>query len=295
MRPSRSLSGTNGRTETEKVSVDVITWSDTARAHGTALNAGGAGTPASLRSLMYAPASTTPRLAPRIAAPRLRLVEHKRSRIQRMRDRQRRVLNVLVAGVGIVLTMPFMLVIALAVKLTSPGPVLYTQNRVGLDKRTRRGPGSTNGRRRDDRGGRIFRIYKFRSMTVDTSGGEVWATANDPRITPVGEFLRKYRLDELPQLFNVLKGDMNIVGPRPEQPEIFRELKQKVDGYGRRQRVLPGITGWAQVNHHYDQCIDDVKRKVDLDLEYMRRRSAAEDFKIMARTVPVMVGKKGAI
>jgi lipopolysaccharide/colanic/teichoic acid biosynthesis glycosyltransferase len=124
---------------------------------------------------------------------------------------------------------------------------------------------------------------------------QVWASKNDPRITPVGRVLRRYRLDELPQLFNVLQGEMNIVGPRPEQPEIFVELRTAVDRYVERQRVLPGITGWAQVNHQYDQSLDDVKRKVQLDLEYIRSRSAISDLRIMALTLPVMAGRRGAI
>jgi lipopolysaccharide/colanic/teichoic acid biosynthesis glycosyltransferase len=107
--------------------------------------------------------------------------------------------------------------------------------------------------------------------------------------------LRHYRLDELPQLVNVLLGHMNIVGPRPEQPGIFHELRKEFDRYPNRQQVLPGITGWAQVNHGYDQSIKDVQRKLELDLEYLDRRSTVEDFKIMARTVPVMVFKQGSV
>jgi lipopolysaccharide/colanic/teichoic acid biosynthesis glycosyltransferase len=128
----------------------------------------------------------------------------------------------------------------------------------------------------------------------DVADAQVWATPDDPRVTPVGQFLRKYRLDELPQLWNVLRGDMNIVGPRPEQPAIFVNLREKIEGYESRQRVRPGITGWAQVNHSYDQCLDDVRRKVTFDLEYISRQSLAEDLKIMALTVPVMVFRKGA-
>jgi lipopolysaccharide/colanic/teichoic acid biosynthesis glycosyltransferase len=220
----------------------------------------------------------------------------------RLGARGTRMLNVTVALVGIVVTAPLMLVLALLVKLTSPGPVLFTQQRVGVDQRSgpdrrRNGRGAGPGRRKRDRGGRIFTIYKFRTMTAcrQKDPDQVWARVDDPRITPVGAVLRKYRLDELPQLFNVLKGDMNIVGPRPEQPEIFEQLRRKVNGYRLRQRVLPGITGWAQVNQRYDQCLEDVQRKVVLDLEYIERRSPAEDLRIMARTLPVMIGKKGAI
>ena len=220
----------------------------------------------------------------------------------RLGERGTRILNVAVALVGIVATAPLMLVLAVLVKLTSPGPVLFTQQRVGVDQRSghdrrRNGRGAGGGRRQRDRGGRIFTIYKFRTMTTprQQDPDQVWARVDDPRITPVGGVLRKYRLDELPQLLNVLKGDMNVVGPRPEQPEIFEQLERKVNGYRLRQRVLPGITGWAQVNHGYDQCLEDVQRKVVLDLEYIGRRSAAEDLRIMARTLPVMIGKTGGI
>lgn len=208
--------------------------------------------------------------------------------------RARRILNVAVATVGIMLTWPVMILVAILVKLTSPGPVLYTQLRVGIDRRQ----GSTgHWRRRIDYGGKLFTIYKFRTMTVAPEGEDkqVWASKHDVRITPIGHFLRKYRLDELPQLFNVLRGDMNVVGPRPEQPKIFLELREQVQDYGKRQRLLPGITGWAQVNHHYDQNLEDVKTKVRLDLEYAERESAAEDLRIMARTVPVMLFKVGSI
>lgn len=208
-------------------------------------------------------------------------------------DRLRRTLNVLVAVVAIVALAPVMLLIAAAIKLTSAGPVIYRQTRVGVDRRSPRLP-SGNWRRQDDLGGRPFTIYKFRTMYENGDAPQVWATPEDPRVTPVGRILRKYRLDELPQLFNVVRGDMNIVGPRPEQPEIFAELREKVPGYHRRQRVLPGITGWAQVNQSYDTCIEDVRRKVEYDLEYIQRSSAVEDFRIMARTIPVLVGKKGA-
>jgi len=210
-------------------------------------------------------------------------------------ERARRVLNFVVALVGIILTAPLMLVVAVLVKLTSPGPVIYRQHRVGVDRRLGRGSGGADHRRRTDKGGRIFTIYKFRTMRADQgSAKQVWASKHDPRITRIGRILRQTRLDELPQLFNVLKGDMNIVGPRPEQPEIFQHLQQQVGSYRRRQRVLPGITGLAQVSLQYDSCVDDVKKKVELDLEYIRQRSAAKDLVIMAKTMPVMVLRKGA-
>ena len=208
-------------------------------------------------------------------------------------ERTRRVLNVIVSLVALVLVSPLMLLIALAVRLTSRGPAIYKQTRVGVDRRSPQLP-SGNWRRSADLGGRPFTIYKFRTMYEDGRTAQVWATPGDPRVTPVGRILRKYRLDELPQLFNVLKGDMNIVGPRPEQPDIFQTLRHEVAGYERRQRVLPGITGWAQVNQSYDTCLEDVRRKVELDLEYINRSSATEDLRIMAQTLPVLIGKKGA-
>jgi lipopolysaccharide/colanic/teichoic acid biosynthesis glycosyltransferase len=208
-------------------------------------------------------------------------------------QRLRRGLNVVVAAVGLVLALPLMLVIALAIKLTSPGPVIFAQERVGVD---RRNPllGSGNWRRKVDHGGRLFRVYKFRTMIEGAGRDEVWATPDDPRVTRVGSFLRKYRLDEIPQLWNVLRGDMNIVGPRPEQPGIFKDLRTQLHEYPRRQRALPGITGWAQVNHHYDRSIDDVRTKLRYDLEYLKRQSVLEDVRIMLRTVPAVLTKKGA-
>jgi lipopolysaccharide/colanic/teichoic acid biosynthesis glycosyltransferase len=199
--------------------------------------------------------------------------------------------------VALTLALPVMLVMALAVWLTSPGPVLYVQERVGMDRRhsSRTIPFQGERRRTSDRGGKLFRIYKFRTMYVQSRPSQEWAKKDDPRITPVGRFLRAYRLDEIPQLINVLKGDMNVVGPRPEQPRIFQELRREIDRYSERQRVLPGITGWAQINHHYDQTLEDVARKLELDLEYIQKRSALEDLKIMARTMPVMLFRRGSM
>jgi lipopolysaccharide/colanic/teichoic acid biosynthesis glycosyltransferase len=219
--------------------------------------------------------------------------ERTRSRTAAASDRGRRVLNIVVALVLIALTAPLMIVVAVLVKLGSPGPAIYTQPRVGLDRRGGRASGRAGERRRDDLGGRIFTIYKFRTMTLESRGAKQrWATKDDARVTRLGRILRATRIDELPQLFNVLKGDMNIVGPRPEQPEIFGKLREEVDAYHERQKVLPGITGWAQVNQGYDTSVDDVRRKVELDLEYIGKRSAVEDLAIMARTFPVMVGRK---
>jgi lipopolysaccharide/colanic/teichoic acid biosynthesis glycosyltransferase len=225
-------------------------------------------------------------------------------------DALNRVLNFSIAAIALVVLAPLILLIAIAVKLTSQGPIIYRQTRVGVDRRLsggdRRGAGerrvpglrkedgraaeaaaassagdaaerrtgsSPRGRRADGRragdrravdvGGRAFTMYKFRTMTVNAEAtGAVWAAKNDARITPIGGLLRGTRLDEIPQLVNVLKGDMNIVCPRPERPSIFHQLRKEIDRYQLRQRAKPGITGWAQINQNYDTSIDDVRRKV---------------------------------
>jgi lipopolysaccharide/colanic/teichoic acid biosynthesis glycosyltransferase len=205
-----------------------------------------------------------------------------------------RVLNFLLALTALLLLLPVLLVLALLVRLTSRGPVFYTQLRVGLDRRL---PLETvrNHRRERDLGGRLFTIYKFRTMQVDAENGSgaVWARQGDPRVTPIGRLLRQYRLDELPQLLNVLKGEMNIVGPRPERPTIFAELREHIAEYPLRQRAKPGITGLAQINHHYDRSLEDVRTKVHYDLEYIRRQSVAEDFRIMLKTLPAVLLRRG--
>jgi lipopolysaccharide/colanic/teichoic acid biosynthesis glycosyltransferase len=205
-----------------------------------------------------------------------------------------RVLNVVIASVALLLLAPLFVVVALVVWASSRGPVFYTQTRVGLDRRWNQARAISE-RRAEDLGGAPFTIFKFRSMTVDAeaSGTAVWATKQDARVTRVGAVLRKTRLDEMPQLINVLRGEMNIVGPRPERPSIFVRLRENIDEYPLRQRVKPGITGWAQINHSYDSCIEDVRKKVQFDLEYISRQSVAEDVKIMAMTIPVMVFRKG--
>ena len=205
-----------------------------------------------------------------------------------------RIVNVAVAAVALVLLLPVMLAVAIAVKLTSSGPVFYTQTRVGVDRRWK-GRRASEDQRQQDLGGKPFTIYKFRSMTVDAEheGRAVWATRDDVRVTPVGRVLRSTRLDELPQLLNVIRGDMNIVGPRPERPSIFAQLRQDIPEYPLRQRARPGITGWAQINQSYDSCVEDVRRKVQFDLEYLERRGVAEDVKIMLKTIPVMLFKRG--
>lgn len=204
-----------------------------------------------------------------------------------------RSVNVVIASVALLVALPIMIVVALLVKFTSPGPIIYSQIRVGVDRRFR--SKRNDGRRMHDHGGRLFRMYKFRSMRVDaeSDGKAVWAQKSDPRTTSIGKFLRKTRLDELPQLYNVLRGDMNIVGPRPERPSIFAELRQNIPQYAQRQRVKPGITGWAQINQAYDSCIDDVKSKVRYDLEYVQRQGIVHDITIMSMTIPVMLFRKG--
>ena len=205
-----------------------------------------------------------------------------------------RVVNVTLATIAMILLAPLFIVVAIAIKLTSRGPIFYMQPRVGVDRRTS-GTAPGYDRRGRDLGGTIFSIYKFRTMFVDaeTKTGAVWATKGDPRITPIGRFLRKCRIDELPQLINVIRGEMNIVGPRPERPGIFARLREDIAEYPLRQRAKPGITGWAQINQSYDSCLDDVRAKVRYDLEYLERQSIAEDLRIMFKTVPVMLFRKG--
>jgi lipopolysaccharide/colanic/teichoic acid biosynthesis glycosyltransferase len=208
--------------------------------------------------------------------------------------RLNRTLNFILALGALLALLPLLAVIAMLVWLTSRGPILYTQVRIGLDRRE---PLDIlqNQRREQDLGGQPFTIYKFRTMRVDAElqGRAVWAQQRDPRVTPVGRLLRQYRLDELPQLFNVLKGEMNIVGPRPERPTIFAELREHIAEYPLRQRAKPGITGLAQINHHYDRSLEDVRTKVHYDLEYIRRQSVSEDLRIMLKTVPVILLRRG--
>jgi lipopolysaccharide/colanic/teichoic acid biosynthesis glycosyltransferase len=204
-------------------------------------------------------------------------------------ERIARAMNVAIAAIALVLLLPVLFLVALIVRLTSKGPIIYTQVRVGEDRRAR---SSANDHRRVyDHGGRLFRMYKFRTMRVDAEadGKAVWAQKSDPRTTSVGKFLRSTRLDELPQLVNVLKGDMNIVGPRPERPSIFAQLRDDIPQYAQRQLVKPGITGWAQINQAYDSCLDDVRRKVRYDLDYVQRRGVRHDLRIMSMTLPVML------
>ena len=178
----------------------------------------------------------------------------------------KRMLDIVVAGVGLILSAPIWPLIALAIKLSDRGPVFYWQDRVGQN-------------------GHPFRLYKFRTMRVDAeSGKSVWCAPNDPRITRVGRLLRRMRLDELPQLYNVLIGQMSLVGPRPERPDIVDELNQKIPFYGERHLVKPGITGWAQISFRYGASVEDAKRKLQFDLYYLKHMSLELDVIILFRT-----------
>lgn len=203
--------------------------------------------------------------------------------------------NVLVAAVALAVAAPLMVLIALAVKLSSRGPAVYTQRRIGLDRRDS-GRSTIGDRRRRDLGGRPFTIYKFRTMSREAGppSHQVWTRQNDRRITPLGRVLRTYRLDELPQLVNVIKGDMNLVGPRPEQPDILARLGERLERFPERQRIRPGITGLAQVTCGYGGTVAEVERKLERDLEYIARRSFWLDVVVLARTVPVVLWRRGA-
>jgi lipopolysaccharide/colanic/teichoic acid biosynthesis glycosyltransferase len=208
-----------------------------------------------------------------------------------------RAVNVTIAALALLVLAPVLIVVALAIRLSSDGPILYRQTRVGLDRRRRYWSADQMlyDRRIRDVGGRPFTIYKFRTMRLNAErGSAVWATKGDPRITTLGQLLRKTRIDEIPQLINVLLGDMNIVGPRPERPILVSLLREQIRDYPLRHRAKPGITGWAQINHSYDACLDDVRMKVRFDLEYLQRQSVTEDLLIMARTIPVMILRRGA-
>ena len=188
-----------------------------------------------------------------------------------------RISNMAVAVIGIAFSLPIMLLTALAVRLSSPGGVLYRQSRVGLD-------------------GSLFTVYKFRSMRMDAEvgTGAVWAQKDDPRVTRVGRFIRAIRFDELPQLFNVLKGEMSIVGPRPERPEFVRALNEQIPYYRQRHCVRPGITGWAQINYKYGDTLQDTITKLEYDMYYIKNMSMALDTYIIFHTLKAMLLSRGA-
>ena len=189
----------------------------------------------------------------------------------------KRVASILMSFVGLVLSLPLLPFIFLAIKLTSPGPVLYRQRRVGRD-------------------GVIFNCYKFRTMRADAEAdmGPTWASDDDPRITPVGRFLRMSRLDEIPQLWNVLRGDMSLVGPRPERPEFVDVLSREIPYYQLRHTVRPGITGWAQIRYKYGSSVEDAREKLRYDLFYIKNMSAGLDLLVFFQTIKVILWSHGA-
>jgi sugar transferase (PEP-CTERM system associated) len=190
----------------------------------------------------------------------------------------KRLFDIAIGGFGLLLALPLMALVALAVKLTSPGPALYHQRRVGLQ-------------------GHLFTVHKFRSMHVDAEKhtGPVWAAKDgDARVTPIGALLRRSRFDELPQLWNVLNGDMSFVGPRPERPEFVSELTQQIPFYGQRHIVRPGLTGWAQVRYTYGATTEDALQKLQYDLFYIKNLSLALDLYIILSTIKTVLLRKGA-
>lgn len=195
----------------------------------------------------------------------------------RLLTASKRISDIVLALVGLLLAAPVMAVVALVVRYTSPGPVIYRQVRVGKD-------------------GRLITIFKFRSMRVDAEAGTgaVWAATKDPRVTTVGRFLRRSRLDEIPQLLNVLRGDMSFVGPRPERPEFVAELTKQIPFYGQRHVVRPGVTGWAQVRHRYGASVEDSQEKLQYDLFYIKHLSMLFDLFILTETVKTVLMRRGS-
>jgi sugar transferase (PEP-CTERM system associated) len=183
-----------------------------------------------------------------------------------------RIYSRVIGLIGMIVALPIMLLVAIAVKLTSPGPVLYRQSRVGMN-------------------GVPFTLYKFRSMRSDAEAttGAVWATRDDPRVTSIGRILRRSRLDEFPQLFNVVRGEMAVVGPRPERPEFVRTLAEQIPFYRQRHSVRPGLTGWAQINYKYGDTLEDTIIKLEYDLYYIKNLSPSLDAYIMFHTLKVML------
>lgn len=189
----------------------------------------------------------------------------------------KRLLDIVVASLGLLLAAPIALIVMALIKLTSPGPIFYRQERVGQD-------------------GRPFMVVKFRSMRVDAEvgTGPVWAQKNDTRVTPIGRFLRRTRLDEIPQLWNALSGDMSMVGPRPERPGFVADLTRQIPFYGQRHVVKPGVTGWAQVRYTYGASVEDALQKLQFDLYYIKNMSVALDIFVMFQTVKTVLLRRGA-
>jgi len=188
----------------------------------------------------------------------------------------RRLLSFAVAFTALLICLPFLPLIILAVRLSSPGPILFSQTRVGQR-------------------GRLFTAYKFRTMCEDAEAqGAVWATKDDPRVTAIGRIMRSTRIDEIPQLWNVLRGDMAFVGPRPERPEFVQWLSQEIPFYDLRHMIRPGITGWAQVRYRYGASLEETKRKLEYDLYYVKHQSIGLDLLIMFETIKTIILRRGA-
>src|SRR6185369_7979167 len=188
----------------------------------------------------------------------------------------KRAVDIFLSVTGLLLTLPFFPLIALAIKLDSKGPIFFRQLRVGNREKQ-------------------FMLYKFRSMRQDAElgSGAVWAEKNDPRVTSLGKFLRNSRVDEIPQLINVLKGDMSFVGPRPERPEFVEKLKQIIPYYSKRHFIKPGLTGWAQVRYPYGASVEDAVEKLRYDLYYIKNISAFLDTLIFFETIKVVLFGRG--
>ena len=207
-------------------------------------------------------------------SPFLKVVFHPLSNWDRF---LKRVMDIVLVVFSLCMLSPILMIISLFIKVDTPGPVLYKQKRLGFR-------------------GKEFLLYKFRSMISDAEKhtGPVWALKNDKRITRIGGILRPFRLDEIPQLFNVLKGDMSFVGPRPERPAFVAQLRKKIPLYTLRLNAHPGITGLAQVKHAYDRSVEDVKKKLEYDLEYINNMTLRLDLKIFLKTILTVLKKEGA-
>ena len=197
-------------------------------------------------------------------------------RVKPSQQLARRLASTLAAAVGLLLFAPFLPFVMLAVRLSSPGPIFFKQTRVGL-------------------GGRDFQVVKFRTMRTDAeAAGAKWASKNDPRVTPIGGFMRKVRLDEVPQLWNVLKGDMGFVGPRPERPEFVPWLVEQIPYFELRHMIRPGLTGWAQVRYGYGATLAEAREKLEYDLYYIKHMSLGLDLLIMFETIKTILRRRGA-
>jgi exopolysaccharide biosynthesis polyprenyl glycosylphosphotransferase len=187
------------------------------------------------------------------------------------------VIDIVISIVSLTVLSPILFLLGILIRVDTPGPVFHKQERVGLR-------------------GKRFTLVKFRSMVSDAEKhtGPIWAEKNDKRITRIGRIIRPFRLDELPQIVNVLRGEMSFVGPRPERPAFVDDLTKAIPFYGLRLTVHPGITGWAQVKHNYDQSVSDVKKKLEFDLEYINNMSIRLDLKIFLKTVLTVLKKEGA-